>query len=360
MTRPACVVIDRQAARANLARVRKLVPHRKIMAIIKADAYGHGLLRMAKPLADADAFGVACLEEAQILREAGIEQPIVLLEGPFSETELPEIQKLRLETVVHQEEQVRMLECLPPGRPIPVWIKVDTGMHRLGFAPGLIDVVWQRLSSCRPVVEPVRLMTHLACSHERNHPFVLAQLECFNAVTRSITAERSMANSAAILAWPDTHADWIRPGLMLYGVSPFNDSTAIEQGFSPVMSLRSALIAINFVRAGETIGYDGSWLCPEDRRVGVVALGYGDGYPRYAPSGTPVLVNGKRAVLIGRSSMDMLSIDLRGHPEAKIGDPVIFWGEDLPVEEIARWAGTIPYELLCGVARLRARYIDRA
>ena len=203
-------------------------------------------------------------------------------------------------------------------------------------------------------------MTHLACSHERNHPFVLAQLECFNAVTRSITAERSIANSAAILAWPDTHADWIRPGLMLYGVSPFNDSTAVEQGFSPVMSLRSALIAINFVHAGETVGYDGSWLCPEDMRVGVVALGYGDGYPHHVPSETPVLVNGKRAGLIGRPSMDMLSIDLRGHPEAEIGDPVTFWGEGLPVEEIARWAGTIPYELLCGVARLRARYLDRA
>ena len=147
---------------------------------------------------------------------------------------------------------------------------------------------------------------------------------------------------------------------MLYGGSPFNDSTAIEQGFSPVMSLRSALIAINFVRAWETVGYDGSWVCPEDRRVGVVALGYGDGYPRHAPSGTPVLVNGKRTVLIGRPSMDMLSIDLCGHPEAEIGDPVTFWGEGLPVEEIARWAGTIPYELLCGVARLRARYIDRA
>lgn len=358
MTRPACVVIDRQAARANLARVRALLPRQKIMAIIKADAYGHGLTRMAEAFSEANAFGVACLEEAQALREAGINHPIVLLEGPFSSDELAEIQKLKLETVIHHEEQVRMIEHLSGGSPIRVWIKLDTGMHRLGFPPELIEGVWRRLIACACVEEPMRLMTHLARAHERNHSSVATQLKRFNEATHGMVAERSIANSAAILAWPETWADWVRPGLMLYGVSPFDDSVAADEGLRPVMTLRSELIAIQGVRAGETVGYGKTWQCPEDMPVGVVAMGYGDGYPRHAESGTPVLVNGKRTVLIGRPSMGMLTIDLRGHPEAKIGDPVVLWGEGLPVEEVARWADTIPYELLCGV-RVQARYLEK-
>ncbi len=358
MTRPACVVIDRQAARANLARVRALVPQQKIMAIIKADAYGHGLVRMAEAFSEADAFGVACLEEAQVLREADIIHPVVLLEGPFSSDELPEIQNLKLETVIHHEQQVRMLEHLSRGQPIRVWVKLDTGMHRLGFPSEVFKGIWQRLTLCARVKQPMRLMTQLACAQERNHSSVIAQLKRFNEATRGVVAERSIANSAAIFAWPETWADWVRPGLMLYGVSPFDDSVAADEGLRPVMTLRSELIAIQWVHAGETVGYGKTWQCPEDMPVGVVAMGYGDGYLRHAESGTPVLINGKRAALIGRPSMDMLTIDLRNHPKTKVGDPVVLWGEGLPVEEVARWADAIPYELLCGV-RVRARYLDK-
>jgi alanine racemase len=358
MTRPACVVIDRRAAKVNLARVRTLVPHQKVMAIIKANAYGHGLKRMAEAFHDADAFGVACLEEARVLREAGIQQPIVLLEGPFSDNELSELQRLSIETVVHHEEQVRMLELLSHGGPIPVWIKIDTGMHRLGFPPEQVEKVWQRLSQCPRVVSSLRLMTHLASAQERGHPTVGMQLNVYHAAIRGLNGERSIANSSGILGWPETHGDWVRPGIMLYGVSPFGDSVAADEGLRPVMTLQSELIAVRRVRAGEAVGYGGSWRCPEDMPVGVVAMGYGDGYPRHAESGTPVLVNGQRAALIGKASMDMLTVDLRNQPEAKVGDPVVLWGEGLPVEEVARWAGTIPYELLCGVP-VRARFVNR-
>jgi alanine racemase len=251
-----------------------------------------------------------------------------------------------------------MIEHLSRGPPIRVWVKLDTGMHRLGFPPELIEGIWRRLIVCACVAAPLRLITHLACAHERDHASVAMQLKRFNEATRGIMAERSIASSAAILAWPETWADWVRPGLMLYGVPPLDDHTADDEGLHPVMTLRSALIAIQWVRAGETVGYGRTWQCPEDMPVGVVAIGYGDGYPRHAESGTPVLVNSRRAALIGRPSMDMLTIDLRNHPEAKVGDPVVLWGEGLPVEEVARWAGAIPYELLCGV-RVRARYLDK-
>ena len=215
MTRPACVVIDRLAAKANLQRVRALVPRQKVMAIIKANAYGHGLTRMGEAFRDADALGVACLEEAEVLREAGVQHPIVLLEGPFTDNELSELQRLSIETVVHHEEQVRMLERLSHGEPIAVWIKIDTGMHRLGFPPEQAREVWQRLSQCSHVASPLRLMTHLACAHERGHPSVGAQLGVYHEAIRGLSGEQSIANSSGILAWPETHGDWVRPGIML-------------------------------------------------------------------------------------------------------------------------------------------------
>jgi alanine racemase len=357
MTRPASVVIDLAAARANLERVRELTPRQKIMAIIKANAYGHGLVRMARALRAADAFGVACLEEAQVLREAGVTHPVVMLEGPFSASELSELQRLGIDTVVHHEEQVRMLESLTAGPSLGVWLKVDTGMHRLGFPPQRVGEMWKRLTACPLVAEPLGLMTHLASAHERGHSTVTRQLQCFEDATQGIEAERCIANSSAILAWPESHGAWVRPGLMLYGVSPFGDTLAADEGLHPVMTLRSQLIAVQRVRAGECVGYGGTWRCPKDMPVGIVAMGYGDGYPRHAESGTPVLVNGQRAALIGRTSMDMLTVDLRRCPDAQAGDPVVLWGEGLPVEEVARSASTIPYELLCGVP-LRARFIE--
>lgn len=357
MTRPARVVINLSALRHNLARVHELAPACKIMAIVKADGYGHGLTRVAHALAAADAFGVACLEEARELRGAGIKQPIILLEGPYSANELTKIVNLGLDIVIHDVTQVEMLErAVLPG-PVVVWLKVDTGMHRLGFLPEAITRIWQRLNDCKAVAEKIYLMTHLAVANERDNPMNHAQIECFHKVCANLATETSIANSASILAFPDTHADWVRPGLMLYGVSPLCDSSGVDEGLKPVMTLKSELIAVKNLRANDPVGYGATWRCPEAMPVGIVAAGYGDGYPRHAPSGTPVLVNGERVALIGRASMDMLIVDLRKQPRAKVGDPVVLWGEGLPVEELARHADTIPYELLCAVHK-RLQFIE--
>jgi alanine racemase len=355
LTRPARVVINLDAARANLRHVRRLAPNSKVMAVVKADAYGHGLTRMARAFADADAFGVACIEEAVALREAGIRKRIVLLEGAFGADDLRNARASHLDIVVHTLTQVDLLEAAASGAPVPVWMKIDTGMHRLGLAPAQVLETWRRLNACPAVEKPIRLMTHLASAQQRGDPSVGRQLDCFETAVAGLSGERAIANSAAIISAPQTHAEWIRPGLMLYGASPFDDTLAVQEGLSPVMTLRSALIAVNRIRAGDRVGYGGTWTCPEDMPIGLVAMGYGDGYPRHAESGTPMLVNGRRAALIGRPSMDMLIVDLRNSPDAKVGDPVVLWGDGLPVEEIARYAGTIPYQLLCSV-KMRARF----
>ncbi|MDX1519887.1 MAG: alanine racemase [Gammaproteobacteria bacterium] len=349
MTRPARVVIDLAALEHNFHRVRELAPHSKVMAVVKADAYGHGISRIARKLAAADAFGVACLEEARELRSAGIQQRIVLLEGPYASNELDEIARLDLDIVVHHQSQVEMLEgCTLPGQ-VTVWLKIDSGMHRLGFQEFEFETIYQRLLDCTAVAGNIVLMTHLALASDRHNDMTESQLDCFTRICKGLDAEKSIANSAAVLAFADSHADWVRPGLMLYGVSPLSDSLSNDEGLIPVMTLESRLIAVKMLKANDPVGYGATYRCPEDMRVGVVAAGYGDGYPRHAPSGTPVLVNGKRVTLIGRASMDMLTVDLRELPEADVGDPVILWGRGLPVEEVANHAGTIAYELLCGV-----------
>ncbi len=356
MSRPAKVVINLSALRHNFRRTRNLVPDSKIMAIVKADAYGHGLVRIAQSLEQADAFGVACLEEARELRQAKIKQRIILLEGPYSGEELTEISQLGLDIVVHDLSQVEMLEQSQLNKPVCIWLKLDTGMHRLGFSPDLASEVLARLeqSAC---VKEIRLMTHLASANNREDPMTREQMQCFSRFNKNMSLEKTIANSAGILNFPDAHVDWVRPGIMLYGVSPFSDSNGPQEGLQPVMTLQSKLITVKALKAGEPVGYGATWRCPEDMSVGVVAAGYGDGYPRHAESGTPVLVNGKRVELIGRASMDMLTVDLRSQPQAKTGDPVVLWGEGLPVEEIAKHAGTIPYEMLCAVhKRLKFEY----
>jgi len=348
MSRPAKVVISLSALRHNYSRIRTLAPDSRIMAIVKADAYGHGIAPIAQSLEDADAFGVACLEEARELRQANIKQRINLLEGPYAGEELSEISELELDIVVHDISQIEMLEQSQLSKPIDVWLKIDTGMHRLGFLPELVNDVISRLQQTNSV-KNIRLMTHLASANEPDNPMTLEQIQCFNQVTENQDVEKTIANSAGIMAFPDAHVDWVRPGIMLYGVSPFSDSQGPQQGLKPVMTLQSRLITVKQLKAGEPVGYGATWRCPEDMLVGVVAAGYGDGYPRHAKSGTPVLVNGKRAELIGRASMDMLTVDLRSQAQAKTGDPVVLWGEGLPVEEIANHADTIPYEVLCAV-----------
>ena len=356
MTRPVRARIDLAALAHNLARVRSVAAGSRVMAVVKAGAYGHGLLPVARVLAEtgADGFGVASVEEALVLRQAGLEQPVTLLSGFFAAEELEVIGAQRLVPVVHHDSQVAMLEQARLARPVDVWLKIDTGMHRLGFAPDVVPDVHRRLRACGAVGR-IGLMSHLARADDRNGPHTRRQWQTFEAACAGLDGERSLASSGGILGWPETHLDWVRPGLMLYGITPFVTGSAADEDLRPVMTLESRLIAVNHCRRGDAIGYGGAWVCPEDMPVGVAAVGYGDGYPRHAPSGTPVLVDGRRAALVGRVSMDLLCIDLRGRPDARVGDRVTLWGEGLPVEEVAARADTIAYQLVCGVAGRVAR-----
>ncbi|MCY4281548.1 MAG: alanine racemase [Gammaproteobacteria bacterium] len=349
MTRPARVSIDLAALRHNLVRVREYAPHSKVMAIVKADAYGHGISRVAPALAQADAFGVACLEEARQLRQAGVEQKILLLEGPYGATELAEIQQRRLDIVIHHRVQLELLEQAEINVPLKVWLKVDSGMHRLGFAPEDIAPVCARLLRINGVAQNVRFISHLACANEPDSPLTQKQGEVFFEATQPYRAEKSLANSAALLSRPDYCLDWVRPGLMLYGVSPLDARIGTGFNLKPVMTFGSSLISVKRLRGGDPVGYGASWRCPQDMPVGVVAAGYGDGYPRHAVTGTRIQVRGKDCALIGKPSMDMMTLDLRACPDAAPGDPVLLWGDGLPVEETAIGAATVPYEVLCGV-----------
>ena len=330
-------------------------------AAVKADGYGHGLVRVARALNDADAFAVAAVEEAQALRRAGIQQRILLLEGVFEAAELPRCARHHLNIAIHHPEQVRMLELSRLEAPLRVWLKIDTGMHRLGLEPDAAPAIFRRLMDCPAVAPAIGLMSHLARADERDCAATGEQVRVFEQVVAALPGPRSLSNSAGILGWPDTHFDWVRPGIMLYGASPFVDSLAADEDLRPVMTLQTRLISIKRLRRGDPVGYGGTWTCPEDMDVGVAAVGYGDGYPRHAPSGTPLLVNGREAALIGRVSMDMITVDLRQHPEAKIGDPVVLWGEGLPVERIARAADTISYTLMCGITpRVKVEVVEPA
>lgn len=348
MTRPARAVVNAHALRANLARVRAFAPGAKVMAIVKANAYGHGLAWAARSLMAADAFGVASVEEGIELRAADIAHPVCLLEGCFEPREWALAAHHRLSPVVHCEPQLEYLEQHYRGAPLAVWLKLDTGMHRLGFKPARFEEILARLRACRGV-SGVRAMSHFAAADDVANAATGRQLALFAQVVPTATVECSLANSAGVVAWPASHGDWVRPGIMLYGASPVLHENAAGLGLLPAMTLESALIAIQYVRKGEAVGYGGDWVCPEDMPVGVVAIGYGDGYSRHMRSGTPVLLAQGRAPLIGRVSMDMITIDLRDHPHAAIGDRVVLWGEGLPVEEVARGADTIAYTLLCGV-----------
>ncbi len=344
--------VDTAALRHNLAVVRGRAPQSRVMAVIKANAYGHGLVAVAEALDGADSFAVARVEEGLALRSAGIRQPIVLLEGVFDREQLQAAAEADFELVVHIPEQVELLRACAPRRPFVIWLKLDTGMNRLGLKGEQFDAALAELRRLPAVAQPVRLMTHLACADEPQTGATERQLERFAAATRAQPGQRSVANSAGLLNFPGARADWVRPGLLLYGVSPLAGSSGLDHGLEPVMTLNSHVIAVKPVARGEQVGYGGSWTADRPTLLAVAAIGYGDGYPRSLNSGSPVLVNGRRAVLAGRVSMDMIGIDVTDlDPEPRLGDPVILWGRGLPVEEIARWAGTIPYELLCGISQ---------
>jgi alanine racemase len=350
MGRTAEALIDPAALSHNLSRVREAAPGTRVMAVVKADAYGHGIATAVQALAGADAFAVACLSEAVRLRELAVTRPIVALQGLTDPGQVDAFAEQRIEPVVHQPWQLEALESARPPRRLRVWLKIDTGMNRLGFAPEQARTVWERLRVCQAVEGPPGLMTHMANADDRGDTVTGRQLALFEQATRGIEAERSLANSGCILGWPQSRADWVRPGIMLYGVSPFVDTMGAEHGLRPAMTLRTRLVAVSRRLRGDRIGYGGTWECPEDMPLGIAAIGYGDGYPRHAASGTPVLVAGREAPLVGRVSMDMLAIDLREVPGAAPGAEVVLWGEGLPVERVATAADTIAYELLCSVS----------
>jgi alanine racemase len=359
MSRRVTAAIHPNALRANLARVRERAPQSKVMAVVKADGYGHGLERVARALADADAFGVASIADGERIRAIGLRNRVVVLSGIDEAADLAEMRRLALEPVVHHDSQLALMEADSDRSPLTVWLKLDTGMHRLGFAAHRAANIHARLRALLQVGDRIQLMTHFARSDEFDIPATPGQIDTFATGTAALPGERSLANSAAILGWPAAHADWVRAGGVLYGVSAVAGSSGADFGFEPAMTLHARLIAINAVRKGEAIGYGGTFTCPEDMPVGVVAIGYGDGYPRSAGTGTPVLLNGRRAGTVGRVSMDLITIDLRGHADASVGDAVVLWGRGLPVEAIGECAGTIGYELICGMTR-RVDFVETA
>ncbi|MBU0456175.1 MAG: alanine racemase [Pseudomonadota bacterium] len=347
MSRPTCFSIDLDALRHNFQMIRKHAPSARMIAMVKANAYGHGLLRVARALPEADAFGVACLEEARVLRDGGCLQNIILMEGFFSVEELPLLSQSQCDVAIHNAEQLQQIETVDHlSQPLSVWIKINSGMNRLGFFPEEISDVFCRLKQCEKV-KSVRLMSHLSDADVVDHAKTHQQIRVFKQLLKDFSVEGSLANSGGVLACPDSHCQWIRPGILLYGVSPLKGTVGEQYALKPVMHLSSKIIAIRKQRQGDAIGYGSTWVCPEDMPVGTVAVGYGDGYPWHAISGTPVLVNGIRSQIIGRVSMDMLTIDLRACPNADIGDEVVLWGRGLPVETVAEYVGTISYELLC-------------
>ena len=350
MSRPIRATIDRSALRGNLAVARRSAAGARLWSVIKANAYGHGLMRVAEALDDlTDGFALLDTADAIALREAGFRQPILLLEGFFAADELPLYAEHRLTPVLHTLEQVDILTRSALPARLPVYLKLNTGMNRLGFPPEAFQPVLTALETT-PNVSSVTLMTHFADADlERGIGWQMAH---FDEITQGCAQPVSLANSAALLRFAEARRGWARPGIMLYGSSPFSQDQSAEQlGLRPVMTLSSELVSVQEIEAGGRIGYGGSFTADRPMRVGVVACGYADGYPRHAPSGTPVIVEGRRTRTVGRVSMDMITVDLEGVPDAGVGTPVVLWGESLPVDEVAAAAGTVSYELLCALTR---------
>ena len=321
------------------------------MAVVKANAYGHGLVPTALALADADAFAVARLEEGLALRAAGVTRPIVLLEGVFASEQLLEAARHGFDLVVHDPLQIELLEGFSGPHRFVLWLKIDTGMNRLGFRPNEFRRALERVSALRPPPLEIRLLTHLARADDRDDAATREQIARFKEAIRDLDYATSIPNSAGIFGTAPVSCDWVRPGLALYGASPFAGQICTDLGLQPVMTLESTVIAIRHVPRGEAVGYGGAWRAPRDSVIAIVAAGYGDGLTRNLPNGTPVLIDGQRLPLVGRVSMDMIAVDVTDRPAVRVGTSVTLWGRGLPVEEVARYAGTIPYELLCGVSQ---------
>ncbi len=352
MPRPIRATISAGALAHNLRVARAHAGAAKIWAVVKANAYGHGLERAARALDAADGFAVLDFQEAARLRLARVEKPILMLEGIFQPQDVGLLSRYALTPVIHHSGQVEMLRRAPPAAALDVYVKVNSGMNRLGFT---LDNLRASVSALREIrnVRGLTLMTHFADADGASG--VRGQLDWFQELTKEIPGPRSLANSAALLRFPEAHGDWVRPGIMLYGCSPFGytsaDLRAEALGMKPAMTLSSELIATQRLQPGEKIGYGFSYEAAGEMTIGVVACGYADGYPRHAPAGTPVLVNGRRTRIVGRVSMDMMTVDLTGLEDATVGSPVTLWGEGLSADEVAAHAGTLSYELLCALAQ---------
>ena len=354
--RPIQATISQSAFAHNLGVVKQHALHAKIMSVVKANAYGHGLINAAQGLSATDGFAVLGLNEAIDLREAGFEQTILLLEGVFNENELAIAASFSLDLVVHCQPQIEMLERAKLARKLNLHLKMNTGMNRLGFVPSAYLSAFERLKACKNVAE-ITLMTHFATADEEIG--ITEALKRFQATTKGLQQPLSLANSAAILRYKEAHADWVRPGIMLYGATPVAGTPAAEFGLKPVMQFTSEIIAVQTLEAGENVGYGNRFTATKQTRVGIVACGYADGYPRHSPSATPIAVAGKLTQTLGRVSMDMLFCDLTHAPEANIGAPVELWGNIVPVDAVAEASGTVGYELLCAVSpRVTLEVVD--
>ena len=355
--RPAKAVISLAALRANLEQVKQCAPYSSIAAVVKANAYGHGAEQCAATLSNnANALAVACIEEALALRSTGIQAPILLLEGHFSASELKLAEQNRFWLMAHNAEQIQQIVDYRGKQQLTVWLKVDTGMHRLGVSPSELPKAHSVLQGASHVADPIVLATHFSSAEEPSAAVTDSQIETLLALNQSANAPLSMANSAGILAHPKAHCDWVRPGIMLYGCSPLgkHHSQRSNTALRPVMSLQTDVIAIRNVAAGEGVGYSLKWRAEKPSKIATVAIGYGDGYPRSAPCGTPVLVNGQRAPLCGTVSMDMITVDVTETQNVAVGSKVELWGSELPIDEVATLANTISYELL---TRMPARVV---
>lgn len=343
-TRTAQISIDHEALRHNFQRVKSLAGDSKVIAVIKANAYGHGVQAAADAFSQADAFALATAGEAIALRQSGVTKTLIVLQGCFDSEALKTLAELDIQTVVHQPHQITLLEQCPELK-LDVWLKVNTGMHRLGIPLAMVETAYQRLRACKSVGQ-LRLMSHLANADEPDHAKNCEQLSALSRLREMLNLEASMANSAALVALPESRLQWVRPGIMLYGSSPLLAKTAAELNLKAAMNFDSKLIAVQQLQQGDEIGYGSTWQCRQAMKVGIVAAGYADGYPRHAPSGTPVWINNTLCPLLGRVSMDSLCVDLRG-VTAEVGDRVVLWGKELSVDVVAEHAGTISYELLC-------------
>jgi len=365
MKRSARITIHPEALQNNLQRARQAAPNSKVNAVIKANAYGHGAIETAGILYQiSDGFAVSCVPEAIELRQAGIDLPITVLQGHQSLDDLRAAASYKLRLIIHNDHQLTLLNNYTHNHCFDIGLKIDSGMHRLGFHPDRAEILFKQLQKHSQVnAEQLMLMTHLSCADEIENNYTQQQLDSFNEACVNIKAPKSIANSAGILGWKESHVDWIRPGIMLYGSSPFSGSLLTDgihqddYGLQAAMTLNAPIISAHDLKQGDHIGYGASWQCPEDMRVAVIACGYADGYPRHAASGTPVWINGIEAQLVGRVSMDMIVVNINNFDDIRVepGNMAELWGENLSVDRIAQCAETIGYEILCNAGNLCER-----